>query len=123
MTVSIETLGARGLELDIEDKLEKDDYLDFTPIAEAKIAEYGDINLLIRLSDFSGWSPAALWEDLKFDVRHYGDVDRLALVSESEKDDWMATVSKPFTRATVKHFVMDDLDRARRWIREPDRSV
>lgn len=123
MALSIEPLGARGLELEIEDRLEKNDYLEFTPVAEAKIDEFGDINLLIRMSGFSGWSPAALWEDLKFDVRHYGDVDRLALVSASEDDEWMATVSKPFTRASVKHFVEDDLDRARRWIRGRDESL
>lgn len=120
MPLTIDTLGPRGLELDIEDKLEKDDYLNFTPLAEARIEEFGNINLLVRLSDFSGWSPAALWQDLKFDARHYSDVDRLALVSEDESDEWMATVSKPFTGASVKHFVVDDLDRARRWVRGLD---
>lgn len=123
MALSIYTLGARGLELDIAGKLEEEDYLDFTPMAEAKIKEFGDINLLIRTSGFSGWSPSALWEDLKFDVRHYDDVDRLALVSESEDDEWMATVSKPFTSANVKHFVEDDLDRARRWVLGRDESL
>jgi hypothetical protein len=120
MAISIDRLGAMALELQIDQKLEKDDYLEFTPLAEAKIAEFGNINLLIKLSDFNGWSPGAMWEDLKFDARHYSDVDRLALVSESESDEWMATVSKPFTSANVKHFLEEDLDRARRWVRGRD---
>ena len=119
MAMTIDRLGARGLEIDIEGKLEKEDYVDFKPLAEARIEQFGDINLLIRLSEFHGWSPAALWEDLKWDARHYNDVDRLALVSEDEGEGWMATVSRPFTRAEVKHFVSDDIDRARRWVRGP----
>lgn len=117
MPMTIDKLGARGLEIDIEGELEKEDYLDFTPLAEARIEQFGNINLLIRLSGFHGWSPAALWEDLKWDASHYADVDRLALVSEDEDEKWIATVSRPFTGAEVKHFVVDDIDRARHWVR------
>lgn len=117
MPLTIHRLGARGLEVVVHDKLEKDDYLHFLPLAEARIEEFGSISLLLRVSRFQGWSPAALWEDLKWDVRHFDDVDRLALVSERERGHWMATVSRPFTGAAVKHFLMDDIDRARRWVR------
>jgi hypothetical protein len=57
-----------------------------------------------------------LWEDLKFDVKHYRDVSRLALVSEDSSKQWMATLSKPFTGAEVRFFGSDQVNAAREWV-------
>lgn len=76
------------------------------------------ISLLIVLEDFSGWSPDALWTDLKFDTKHYSDIRRIALVADGENKRWLATLSKPFTKAEVEFFTKDHIDKAREWIRE-----
>ena len=47
---------------------------------------------------------ADLWQDIKFDVKHFGDIERLAMVGEKKWEQWMATFCKPFTTATVKYF-------------------
>lgn len=117
MTVAISTLGSAALELDIQDKLDSSDYERFTALAEDRIRNHGEVNLLVRATNFNGWSPAALWQDLKFDIEHYNDVSRLALVAEDSSREWMATLSKPFTGARVEFFPSSELDSARKWVR------
>lgn len=119
MTLAIRSLGDKGLELTIDGKLDEDDYRRFVPMAEQRIRERGELNLVLHVEDFRGWSPAALWEDLKFDVKHYNDVSRLAVVSEDESSaKWMARLSRPFTGAEVEHFPASEIERAREWIRQ-----
>lgn len=116
MTVTIDRIGPGSLELGIAGKLEKKDYEKFIPYAEAAIEEHGKVNLLVHVPDTPRFTPAAFWEDLKFDVSHYSDVERLALVSADESKEWLATISKPFTRAEVRFFPVDSLDEARTWV-------
>jgi hypothetical protein len=118
MTMSITSIGDQGLELNVQGKLEDSDYRTFRPLAEDRIREHGSVSLLVRISDFEGWTPSAMWEDLKFDVSHYSDVSRLALVGDEPATRWMARLSKPFTRAEVEHFPKEKLEAARTWVRQ-----
>jgi hypothetical protein len=118
MTIAIEILGPSALELDILDKLNADDYREFIPPAEARIERQSKVNLLVRIKNFHGWTPSALWEDLKFDVKHFNDVGRLAVVGEDDSGKWMTTVSRPFTGAEVEFFTKQQLDAARDWVRQ-----
>lgn len=72
--------------------------------------------MLVQLTEPQGWTPKALWEDLKFDVKHYSDVDRLAVVGDDASESWMANIAKPFTAADVRFFPKQELDRARGWV-------
>lgn len=118
MALRIDRRTESSLEVTVEGRLEAGDYDRFVPVAEELMDAHGPIALLVRIADFRGWSPGALWEDLRFDARHYRDVSRLALVGEDPSQRWMATLSKPFTRARVRFFAEGELDEARRWIRE-----
>jgi hypothetical protein len=98
-------------------KLETKDYERFVPRVESVIEERGKLNLLLVLNDFHGWSAGALWEDLKFDARHFKDIGRLAIVGDKKWQQGMATFCKPFTTAEVRFFQRDDLASARNWLR------
>lgn len=115
MTVTIDRIGPRTLELGLVGTLDKKDYEQFTPYAEAAIEEHGKVNFLIHVPEKPRFTPAALWEDLKFDVSHYSDVGRVALVSSDESKEWLATIAKPFTRADVRFFEAESIDAARQW--------
>jgi hypothetical protein len=60
----------------------------------------------------------ALWEDIKFDIRHFADIERLALVGEKRWQHGMATFSKPFTKATIRYFERADAAEAPKWLAE-----
>lgn len=120
MAVAIQPLGEAGVEVTALNKLTADDYRQFRDMVDERIERRGTINLLVVVKDFSGWTPGAFWEDLKFDVAHYNDVARLALVGSDPSQHWMATVSKPLTSADVKYYSFDDIDAARKWVGELD---
>jgi hypothetical protein len=60
---------------------------------------------------------SALWEDIKFDVKHFADIERLALVGESKWEAGMAVFCKPFTTAKIKYFDESKAAEAQEWIR------
>jgi hypothetical protein len=110
--------GSKVLKVEISGKLTKEDYLTFVPELEKAIEEHGKISLLFQMSDFHGWSSGALWEDLKFDFRHFNDIERLAMVGEKEWQKGMSLFCKPFTTARIRYFDCHQLDQAWEWVRE-----
>ena len=36
------------------------------------------------MKDFHGWDAGALWEDIKFDLKHFSDIERVAMVGEKK---------------------------------------
>ena len=57
-------------------------------------------------------------EDIKWNARHFSDIERLAVVGEKTWHALMTGFCKPFTSTEVRHFSAEDLDAARAWINE-----
>ncbi|HPF40240.1 MAG TPA: STAS/SEC14 domain-containing protein [Phycisphaerae bacterium] len=106
------------LEFHLSGKLTRADYETFVPLVEGVVREYGRIRILMIMHDFHGWDAGALWEDIKFDVKHFADIERLAMVGESKWQEWMATFCRPFTTAKIRYFGSDQLSEAKSWIAE-----
>lgn len=97
-------------------KLTKEFYEELAPIVEKKIEEDGKIRVLFQMHDFHGWTAGAMWEDLKFDLAHWKDIEKLAIVGESKWEKGMATFCKPFTKAKIQYFDHSRASDARAWI-------
>ena len=97
-------------------KLTKEAYEAFAPVVDEQIGEHGNIRILFEMHDFHGWTAGALWEDLKFDFKHWKDVERLAIVGETKWEAGMAVFCKPFTAAKIRYFDHANLDEAKAWI-------
>ena len=104
------------LEIVASGKLCKEDYTVFIQEAEDRMQQYGKLRLLIELRDFHGWDGGALWEDLKFDVKHFHDIERIAVIGETTWQAWMTTFFRPFTAAQVRYFTPEQAAQARAWI-------
>jgi SpoIIAA-like len=111
-----EANGGKLLEIRLTGKLAKEDYSHFVPVVERLVKEHGKIRLLVEMLDFHGWSAGALWEDMKFDAKHFRDIERLAIVGESKWQHGMAVFCKPFTTATVRYFDRAEEAQAREWL-------
>ena len=61
-------------------KLTKESYETFAPLVDELIAEHGKLKILFEMHDFHGWTAGALWEDIKFDFKHWRHIERLAIV-------------------------------------------
>jgi len=104
------------LTVQLSGKLHKEDYERFVPEVEAMIKQHGKIRLLCRMHDFHGWQMGALWEDIKFDVKHFADIERLAFVGDRKWEQGMAVFCKPFTTAKIRYFDEHQADQATDWI-------
>jgi SpoIIAA-like len=83
------------------------------PAVDAQIKEFGKLRILFVMQDFHGWTVGAAWEDLKFDLKHWKDIERLALVGDKRWEKGMATFCKPFTKAHIRYFDSSQIEGAR----------
>lgn len=108
----------RVLEVAVSGKLTHADYEHFIQAFERLVKRYGKIRVLFEMSDFHGWEMAALWDDIKFDVKHFSDIERLAMVGDKRWEQGMAAFCRPFTTATIRYFDQSQIDEARSWLTE-----
>jgi SpoIIAA-like len=113
----LETISVgRVLEVRVTGKLTKEAYQKFVPAVDAQIKQYGKLRILFIMRDFHGWTAGAMWEDLKFDLKHWKDIERLAIVGDKKWEKGMAAFCKPFTKATIRYFDAAQIEEARQWL-------
>jgi hypothetical protein len=119
MSVTLqEEAGGKVLSVRLSGKLTNQDYEHFVPEVNRLIRQHGKIRVIVQMHDFHGWTLGALWEDIKFDLRHFSHIERLALVGDRKWEAGMAVFCKPFTSATVRFFPEEKADEAFDWIKE-----
>jgi len=117
MTIQLsEENGGKMLAVHVSGKLVKADYEQFVPAFERLVRQHGKLRVLFDMTGFHGWEVSAAWEDTKFAIRHFADIERLALVGEKKWQHGMATFCKPFTQAMVRYFDHADAAEARKWL-------
>ncbi len=104
------------LEVHLTGKLVKKDYETFLPAVERSVKQHGKILMLVELHDFHGWTAGAVWEDIKFDAKHFNDIERLVVLGENKWEKGMAVFCKPFTTAKVRYFDHSQAAEARDWL-------
>ncbi|TKB28429.1 STAS/SEC14 domain-containing protein [Desulfopila sp. IMCC35006] len=113
-----EEKGGKLLVIQVTGKLEKMDYEHFVPEFDRLVKEHGKLRVLFDMTDFHGWKLSALWEDTKFAMNHFSDIEQLAMVGEERWQHGMAIFCKPFTKAIVRYFDHADTAGARVWLAE-----
>ena len=63
--------GGKLLAVHVSGKLAKADYEHFVPEFERLVRQHGKLRVLFDMTGFHGWEAGALWEDIKFDVKHF----------------------------------------------------
>ena len=93
MSESIDIVASgKMLEVRLTGKLTKEAYEKLVPVVDAQIKEFGKVRILVILEDFHGWTMGAMWEDTKFDLKHWKDIEKLAIVGETKWEEGMADV-------------------------------
>ncbi|MGD0828281.1 MAG: STAS/SEC14 domain-containing protein [Desulfobaccales bacterium] len=91
----------------------------FVPRLEEVIRKHGKVRLLFHLApDFRGWTPGAWWEDVKLDLKHRGDFEKLALAGASFWADVLLRLFAHFMSGEVRTFLREYLAEAWIWIQE-----
>jgi len=119
----IRTLGgmpAGVLGLEAVDDVEKEDYEKvILPAVNEAIAEHGKVRLVYVLGpEFDDYEGEAVWEDLKFGVRHPASFERMAIVTDAR---WAAQAIKIFSilwPGQARAFSLSELESAKLWAAE-----
>jgi hypothetical protein len=106
----------RILDIEVTGKITADDYEQFVPEFERQVQRHGKVSVLLKMEQFEGWTAGALWEDIKFDAKHFKDIDRIAMVGDKRWEEGMADFCRPFTTAAIKYFDLSELDAAKAWV-------
>ena len=110
--------GGKVLVVHVSGKLVKADYEHFVPEFERLVRQNGKLCMLFDMIGFYGWEAGVVWEDIKFSIKHFADVERLAMVGDKKWQHGMATFCKPFTKARVRYFDHAAAAEARKWLTE-----
>lgn len=102
----------------VSGRLEKKDYETAVPELEKVLSE-GTTRALLELDDFTGFTPAALVEELKFDIRHRKDFDRIAVIGSSTLEELGVRMIRPFFSGEVRIFEKNQRGEAEAWLHEP----
>lgn len=117
--ISIEHHSDGHLELRVSGMLSRRDYDAAVPEIEHELQlQQGPLRILISLEDFRGWEVGALWDELRFDIRHRADLGRIAVVGESAVQEWGTRLARAFFDNEVRYFERDRIDEARDWLQE-----
>ena len=106
----------KRLEVTVTGTLSHSDYSRFVPAFDRLVEQHGTIRVLFEMTDFHGWDAAALWDDIKLDLRHFADVERLAMVGDKSWEKAMSVFCRPFTTATIRYFDRSAIRDARAWL-------
>ncbi|MEP6822348.1 MAG: STAS/SEC14 domain-containing protein [Chthoniobacterales bacterium] len=98
----------------VSEKLTQEHY--DIPAWEQTIARHGSMRMLMLMEDFSGWEAGA-WDDLRFEVTHASQVERVAMVGEKTWQKWMIKIGSAFASDHVKYFDHAQLAEAERWVK------
>ena len=110
--------GGKILAVRVSGKLVKADYEYCVPEFERLLRQHGKLRVLFDLTGFHGWEAGALWDEIKFDIKHFADIERIAVVGDKKWQHGMATFFKPFTKATTQYFDHANATEARKWLGE-----
>jgi hypothetical protein len=73
--------------------------------------------ILAILEHFQGWERGADWGDLEFLFSHSNEIEKIAIVGESQwEKEALAFAGAGFRRAPVKFFPAGQLGAAREWL-------
>ncbi len=103
------------VEVYLSGRITRQDYKQFVPEMDRLVHDHGKLHVLMDMHDFHGWTPGALWEDIKFDVKHFSDIERVAMVGEKKWQKGMSHFCRPFTTAKIRYFNHAEMAAAREW--------
>ena len=102
--------------LSVSGKLDRKDYEKTIPELEKVLERRHRLSVLLDVTDFQGWTPAALIDELKFDLRHRKDFERIAVVGDGSIPKIGEKLAKPFFTGEVRYFGRDARATAKDWV-------
>ena len=100
----------------VSGELTREDYARLLPELEKILEKFESLRFFIRLRDFEGIEAGAVWEDLKFDVKHSDQYGRSAIVGSNRWEKWATQIANLFFSAEMKFFPEEDREQGWVWV-------
>lgn len=97
-------------------KISKEDIAAFRNDFERMVRDRGQLNVLFDATEFTGWDAGALWQEAKFDAKHFSKIDRLAMVGSAAWQRAMEAAVKPLAHPAMHYFGASEMDAAHAWL-------
>jgi len=81
-----------------------DDFREFEQTVEEELADHDHVDILLDLTEMTGFTVDAAWEDLRFSRQHNRDFRRIAVVTSDQWLTWLAWLNGAFINAEVQTF-------------------
>jgi len=104
------------LDVEVSGKLLHEDLKGFVQRFDQLVKQHGQIRVLCDLVSFDGWDASALWDEIKWDVRHFSDIARLAVVGAKKWEEQLSLFCGPLTTAEIRYFDQIRVGEARTWL-------
>ena len=111
-----EKKGGKILEMAVTGKFVDSDFQNLEPTFYRLVKQHGKIRVLLEMLDFHGWEGVALWDEVKFDLKHLGEIERLSMVGDKKWEKFLGAFCRPFTTAEIRYFDKVAIDEARAWL-------
>ena len=98
-------------------KLTDADFVENVPGIEAIFARHGKVRFLVDLTEFDGWDWQAAWDDFAFGIKHWGDIEKMAVITDSRWEGLAAKFAGALMHAQVKSYDSLEIKRAWAWTR------
>lgn len=114
----IETLPPDVLGIRATGRITADDYRDLLlPRLNAKLAEHDRIKVLfVAPQEFRGYAPGAAWQDAQAGMKHWRDISRIAVVTDSAWLRAAAHMVSPFFPGDIRVFALTERTAAQNWL-------
>jgi len=84
---------------------------------EELIEVHKSVRLLLDLSECDHVDPAAAWEEFVLGVKHWNDLERIAIVGDAKWNEVAARTLNRLAYGEAEHFAKDEIAGAWVWIR------
>jgi len=102
--------------IEVDGHIEKKDYEKVNPLVEKAVREFGKVRLYIQITKIEGIQPSAFIEDVKTYLKHFKDLEKVAVVGNSKWHKFWSGLAGPFLSGELKYFTLDQITEAKAWI-------
>ena len=116
MPILIEETGSNILKVQVNGKLIAEDFERWLPEVEKFIRKNERINVLVEVRDFAGWEMEAWWERMWFSIKHFDDIERIAVIAEKKRHELLDQFSNPYAMTKTRYFEPKESEEALGWL-------
>jgi hypothetical protein len=102
--------------LRVRGKLTLADCLGLRPRLEECLQRRRVLRLLLDMEEPHAWKLGAVWESARFELSHYTQIERIAILGGSGRERLMARIHWFLTAATIRCFPRQRREQACRWL-------